>query len=208
MTTSKTEPKDTESLILEAAEREFLMKGFAGARTTTIAKAAGVTHTMFHYYFRTKEKLFERFIANKMTMVGRIISTLFISEEKSVEECVRQAVTTHFDFVKANPDLPRFMLNEVFPSPERMGILIAQVRTNMCDPVARMQQRIDHAAGKGQCRPIDAGMLILDILSLNIFAFLIPPTLHSQLCGETDRDKFLLSRKEENIETILSKLRP
>ena len=42
-----------EQAILEAAEREFLKKGFDGARTTSIAAAAGVTHAMLHYYFRT-----------------------------------------------------------------------------------------------------------------------------------------------------------
>lgn len=57
--------QDTEYLILQAAEREFMSKGFAGARTTSIAEAAGVTHAMFHYYFRTKEKLFDRIIAEK-----------------------------------------------------------------------------------------------------------------------------------------------
>ena len=35
--------KNKEQTILEAAEREFLNKGFAGARTTSIAEAAGVT---------------------------------------------------------------------------------------------------------------------------------------------------------------------
>ena len=49
-------PKDTEAMILQAAEKEFLEKGYAGARTTAIAEAAGVTHAMLHYYFRTKDK--------------------------------------------------------------------------------------------------------------------------------------------------------
>lgn len=46
--------RNKEQAILEAAEREFIVKGFAGARTTSIAEAAGVTHAMLHYYFRTK----------------------------------------------------------------------------------------------------------------------------------------------------------
>ena len=44
--------KDTESEILKAAEQEFMLKGFDGAKTTSIAHAAGVTHAMLHYYFR------------------------------------------------------------------------------------------------------------------------------------------------------------
>lgn len=40
--------KDTESEILKAAEQEFMLKGFDGAKTTSIAHAAGVTHAMLH----------------------------------------------------------------------------------------------------------------------------------------------------------------
>lgn len=47
---------NTEQAILQAAETEFLDKGFALAKTTEIAKQAGVTHAMLHYYYRTKEK--------------------------------------------------------------------------------------------------------------------------------------------------------
>ena len=36
--------RNKEQEILEAAEREFIAKGFAGARTTSIAEAAGVTN--------------------------------------------------------------------------------------------------------------------------------------------------------------------
>ena len=37
---------NTEQAILQAAETEFLDKGFALAKTTEIAKQAGVTHAM------------------------------------------------------------------------------------------------------------------------------------------------------------------
>ena len=61
--------QNKEQLILEAAESEFAAKGYDGARTTSIAKAAGVTHAMLHYYFRTKELLFERIIDKKISEI-------------------------------------------------------------------------------------------------------------------------------------------
>lgn len=63
----------TEDRILQAAEAEFLAKGYAGARTTAIAEAAGVTHAMLHYYFRTKDKLFERILNEKIQLVRDIM---------------------------------------------------------------------------------------------------------------------------------------
>ena len=47
-----------ESIILETAERLFLEKGFAMTSTTEIAKEVGCNQALVHYYYRTKENLF------------------------------------------------------------------------------------------------------------------------------------------------------
>ena len=73
MQTTDRHTEDTETKILKAAEREFLEKGYGGARTTSIAEAAGVTHAMLHYYFRTKDKLFERIVTEKMGLLSKIM---------------------------------------------------------------------------------------------------------------------------------------
>lgn len=58
--------ENTSQRILKAAEEEFMNKGFAGAKTVEIARRAGVTHAMLHYYFRTKEMLFDRVLDDKI----------------------------------------------------------------------------------------------------------------------------------------------
>lgn len=44
--------------ILEAARREFGLRGFAGARVEAIARRAGVNKGLIFYYFESKEGLF------------------------------------------------------------------------------------------------------------------------------------------------------
>ena len=63
------EANSTEKAILQAAEKEFLTKGLASSKTTEIAKAAGVTHAMLHYYFRTKDNLFEQVFQEKVKVL-------------------------------------------------------------------------------------------------------------------------------------------
>ena len=53
----KTE-QSLEQTILEVAERLFLEKGFAMTSTTEIAKEVGCNQALVHYYFRTKDNLF------------------------------------------------------------------------------------------------------------------------------------------------------
>lgn len=49
----------TKAQILDAAEQEFAIAGFAAARTETIAAQTGVTKTMIYYYFQNKEALYQ-----------------------------------------------------------------------------------------------------------------------------------------------------
>ena len=53
----KDREQNTEQIILEAAEAEFLEKGYSNAKMMAIAQRAGVAHSMLHYYFRSKENL-------------------------------------------------------------------------------------------------------------------------------------------------------
>lgn len=198
---------DTESRILQAAEKEFLTKGYAGARTTSIAEAAGVTHAMFHYYFRTKEKLFDRIMTEKIALLKDIMSKTVMESGKSLEDKLRNVIGQHLDFLAANPDMPRFLVGEVFGSPERMGALLDKIKSYSPWVINQMQNLIDASAAEGLCRRVDAKMLILDIASLNIFSFMASPLVNVILGGcPDDMETFLEQRKKENFDTIMRKL--
>lgn len=200
---------NTEQRILEAAEREFMDKGFAGARTTAIAQAAGVTHAMFHYYFRTKEKLFERILSEKVMLIRDIMLDSIGNTDMSLYDKVRETVAKHLDFLAAHPDLPRFLINEIVYHPERRQYLLSVINTNAPLLVANLQHQIDSLADRGECRRVDARMLILDIISLNLLSFVAAPMVNL-LLGDlvADRQTFIEMRKKENVDTILRKLRP
>lgn len=201
--------QDTESLILQAAEREFMAKGFAGARTTSIAEAAGVTHAMLHYYFRTKEKLFDRIISEKIDILKELVFNSVADSGMPLEEKIRNVIERHLDFIAANPELPKFMVAEVFGNPERMAAMLDKIRAYAPLMLAHLQSQIDEAAALGTCRKVDAGMLVIDIVSLNIFAYMAAPLINAVLDNcMADRERFLAARKKENLETIMRKLKP
>lgn len=189
----------TEQKILEAAETEFLSKGYAGARTTAIAEAAGVTHAMLHYYFRSKEKLFSKVVGEKLSAIANSFAIL-IDDDKPLADCVRSAVESHFDFICANPLLPRFMVSEVFGSPELLALLKEKISTVAAATISRLQEKID----KELAKPVSAVSVILDIVSLNIFPILAMPMIQNVL--QRDCDTILNQRREDNVQTILRKL--
>ena len=197
-----------EQAILLAAEQEFLAKGYDGARTTSIAEAAGVTHAMLHYYFRTKEHLFERILEEKMTLMASSITAVLGDPALPLAERIRQGIEQHFDFLSANPHLPRFIINEVLTHPDRLSIMQENISKITARLFVQLQQDIDTAAGRGETEPLDVRMLLLDMLSLNILPFLMYPIIENVFSDMTaDRRAFFEARKAESVETIMRRIK-
>ena len=208
MVKKETVKTDTESRILQAAEEEFLLKGLEGARTTAIAERAGVTHAMLHYYFRTKNMLYERIIEEKMRNAGNIMQAVFVLGDMPLMERVKRGVEQHFDFIAANPNLPRFVIQEIYSHPERHEIMRSQVLTITKDWLCDLQRHIDESAATKATEWIDARMLLLDIVSLNLFAFIGYPFVSLMFDGlVTDKKVFFEKRKAENVELIMRRLK-
>ena len=196
-----------EQQILEAAEREFLEKGYDGARTTSIAKAAGVTHAMLHYYFRTKEQLFERFIDKKMSEVVPLLTHLFGNSDLPLVERIEKTISVHFDFVATNPDLPRFLINEILPYKERCDLFYSKV-ANFLYLFNNLQREVNEAAARGEVEQFNVLLLFQSVLSLNIFPSLMANMIENLLSDNRQSIEMLLAqRKTENIELIMRRIK-
>lgn len=200
---------DTEERILKAAETEFFTKGFDGARTTSIAERAGVTHAMLHYYFRSKALLFERVVNDKTNAIRNIIFNVLSDDNTPLLERIRRGGERHFDIIAENPMLPLFLLNEVAAHPDRSQLLKQSFGSTAEEIASGLQTQIDMMADNGQISRIDARMLILDIVSLNVFAFISLRMVNTVMPKLTsDIKAYLEMRKKENVEIIMRRLKP
>lgn len=198
---------DTETLILQAAEKEFLEKGYSGANTTAIAEAAGVTHAMFHYYFRKKEKLFEKIFSEKIKQLKDMMFSAIENPELPLKKRIELGVERHFDFIAANPLLPRFIFNELHLNPARVEEIKTDMITMATSLLNNLQKAIDREAEQGNCKQADARTVLLDIISLNIFPFVAEPIIKGLLAPtDENMDTLLEQRKKDNVQTILTKL--
>ena len=196
-----------EQQILEAAEKEFLEKGYNGARTTSIAKSAGVTHAMLHYYFRTKEQLFERFIDKKMSEVVPLLTHLFGNSDLPLVERIEKTISVHFDFIATNPDLPRFLINEILPYKERCDLFYSKV-ANFLYLFNNLQREVNEAAARGEVESFNVLLLFQSILSLNISPSLMSNMIENLLSDNRQSIEMLLAqRKTENIELIMRRIK-
>ncbi len=129
--------QNKEQAILEAAEQEFLAKGFDGARTASIAQTAGVTHAMLHYYFRTKDQLFDRILEKVFGQISEVLSDIFIGNESISYESIERLL----NFVTINPDLSLFLIREFHIRPKHFASMYSQTERFINVLALRIEQK-------------------------------------------------------------------
>lgn len=203
----KTE-SENERLILEAAEAEFLEKGYNGAKTTAIAQKAGVTHAMLHYYYRTKENLFDMVFREKVQVLATSFEQI-LCDGLPFEEAITNFIHMHFQFIRQNPRLIYFVYNEVLSNKENRDMLHKSVFPILSKIYARMEKLVGREVAMGTIRPIKPLDLILNIVSLNMITFMIYPVMKEFVADQSDEYyiRVLKEREESNISFILNALK-
>ncbi len=199
---------DKEKAIVEAATRLFLDKGFASTSTTEIAKEAGCNQALVHYYFRTKERLFEAVFAEKFQEF--VTNILEISEgEASFEEKLRLKIESHYDMLRQNPKLPLLIAYELNTNPKRLDSMKEKLGDLPAKVFMNFQEQLDKEVALGNIRQVKIIDLIYSMLALNISIFIIGPIMKS-FAGLTDEmyENLIANRRKENVDMLLVSLRP
>jgi AcrR family transcriptional regulator len=199
---------NNEQLILEAAEVEFLEKGFKNAATTAIAKRAGVTHAMLHYYYRTKENLFKKVFQEKVQVVSSMFDVVF-HENVPFQDVIRSFVEKHFDFIVQNPQLMSFVYNEITTNPESRKLVLEVLAPKVKHVLNHLEKLINEQAEKGFARPVKVVDLMMNIASMNLISLMALPVMKDLTRNQSDEyfDNLLNERKESNVQFILNALK-
>jgi TetR/AcrR family transcriptional regulator len=201
-----TEPEtNTERQILNAAKTVFLRKGFDGARMQEIADEAGMNKALLHYYFRSKDKLFDAIFQEAFKQFLPRVSGIMVSDKPFFEK-VWGFVESYIDMLLANPHLPIFILNELYRNPER---LVNIFKESGIQPELFAQQ-IRKEVDAGNILPVDPRHFIVNMIGLCIFPFVGRPLLQGILFGNDadEYQKFLLQRKTDITLFIMNALKP
>ena len=121
--------KQTEEKIFEAATDVFVEKGMDGARMQDIADHAGINKSLLHYYYRTKDRLFNAVFEKIAGQMFKKFAPV-LDENLSLEEKIRFFFREHIAFMQKNPRLPVFLLNEFHRNPQRIRKLIQNIDIN------------------------------------------------------------------------------
>lgn len=168
----RTTDNNTEQQILKAAKQVFLEKGFAETSMNDIAEKAGINRPNLHYYFRTKEKMFEAvcgdIVYSFLPMVQDIIKC-----DRPIEERISEVVDIYFDVFKQNPCLPLFMAREV--QRDATHLLCTIKRLEVKDYMAEIPKRLLQEMKDGKIKEVPIEYLFYTFYGLVVFPFLAKP---------------------------------
>jgi len=193
---------------LEAARKVFTHRGFAGARMDEIAKEAGINRALLHYYFRSKEKLFDLVFAQRAREFFLGLAGI-ISGPGILEEKIRAIVEHDIDMLGAQPDLPLFVMQELGQNPDRLVRMAAESGANPAMMMKAFRAVVKDAVDKKQIRPIDAGQLLINTMSLCVYPFIARPMIKAiQELDDKQFDKMMQKRKQETFEFVMNSIKP
>lgn len=102
-----------EDKIIAVAKEVFIEKGFDGTSMSDIAAKVGINRPTLHYYYRTKDKMFQAVFLSIIQSFIPKIHDVFIDVNKPLSERINIVVNTYLEVLKSNPDLPMFVMREI-----------------------------------------------------------------------------------------------
>jgi AcrR family transcriptional regulator len=186
-----TPDRSTEEKIKEAARIVFTRKGFAATRTRDIAEEAGLNLALLNYYFRSKEKLFEIVMLEKMQVFFGFIGPIISDESSTLEMKVEEIVSRYIDMLQDNPDIPFFILGEARNNPAIMAN--AMPRKDFLKNSFFIKQLKERKPDQ------DPYQFLLTMLGMIIFPFLMKPLFQKITDTEDPKFKQMMKVRRELI---------
>jgi TetR/AcrR family transcriptional regulator len=194
---------NTEEKILIAAQSVFTKKGMDGTRMQEIADEANINKALLHYYFRSKQKLFEAIFSKVFSHIFPDIKN-FINSEKPIAEKLAIFIDKYIELLMKNPFLPTFILKEINRDPVFLASVIKKQGINP----AEILQLFEKEMVNGSIRKMDPRELMINILSLSIFPFASKPLMQIMFFNNDKKayKDFLVGRKVSIKDFVLNSI--
>lgn len=172
-------PGDTEARILAAARKEFIAKGESGARMQVIAAEAGVNKALLHYYYRSKQRLYQIVLQDTLRSVWGSIQAELRSQgtPAGLEPMVHTFVSTFIRTLAANPDFPLFMFREMAGGGHAAQPAFREVLQKFGDVPAGILAALKAEVKAGRIKPVNPVHFLMNVMGMCVTTFLALPMI-------------------------------
>jgi TetR/AcrR family transcriptional regulator len=139
--TGTRDPDLTRERIVEAAHALFVKKGFAAVSMREIASRSGVTKSLIHHHFGSKEALWELVKEQAISAYAEGQEAELRAAEAPDADLLRNAVVKYFEFLQANPAVVRLFAWTHLDEDQSCGRLDAELVRLGSERVRQAQAR-------------------------------------------------------------------
>ena len=193
----------TEQKILEAAKKIFHQKGFDGARMQEIADEAGINKALVHYYYRSKDNLFEAVFEDALSQLVGKLGEIFYSE-LTLQSKIEIFLNYYLTFLSQNSYLPMFILNSLYNKPEHFKALLEKKLFSPNRLILQIKQQLKEEMNLD----IDPLLMYINILSVCVFPVIARPLIQNIFAySPEEMEVFYEQRKKLVSEFIINALK-
>jgi len=201
---------ETEQRIFDSAREVFIRDGRDGARMEEIARHAGINKALLHYYFRSKERLYQAIFQREFKrVIGDLSDSLALNLDTS--HFLQSFINNYIDRLNQNSHVIQFMLWEIRSGGENMKEFLQELFSSdrLSFTPWKVIKKFQQAMKNGEIRKTDPHQLLLSIISLCIYTFIAGPIIEAIFPEINTMDsKFINKRKKEIFQLVWNGIKP
>lgn len=181
-----------EQTIINTAKQLFIEKGYTDTSMSDIASRAGINRSTLHYYFRTKDRMFQAVFGSIVSVFFPKATAIILDSDTPYMERISKILDEYMDFLIQNPSLPKFVCEEINRD---VNNLIDSARFIGLDRL--MMQAKDTLVREmeaGNLNKVDPQIVFMTFYSMMLYPFLTKNMLIT-----------LFLDKEENFQPLMQK---
>lgn len=177
-----------ENRILEAAKQVFIRKGYEATKMSDVATEAGIGRTALHYYYRTKDMLFD-------AIFDQLMDSLLPDLGVIIDEKLPKIIERYVNTLQKNPLFPIFVINELQRDPEHIYRSVLKDLPRV-EPIMRLHAQLMDEMERGLIKKMALYYMATTLISLLVFPLLVrnPVTVLFMNGDPGKYDEFLQER--------------
>jgi AcrR family transcriptional regulator len=181
-----------EQTIINTAKQLFIEKGYTDTSMSDIASRAGINRSTLHYYFRTKDRMFQAVFGSIVSAFFPKATAIILDSDTPYMERVSKILDEYMDFLIKNPSLPKFVCEEINRDVDN---LIDSARFIGLDRLMmQAKNTLIREMEAGNLNKVDPQIVFMTFYSMMLYPFLAKNMLIT-----------LFLDKEENFQPLMQK---
>lgn len=198
------ETDNTEEKIIKAAKSLFIEKGFAETSMSDIAAKAGINRPGLHYYFRTKDKMFEAVFGDIVLSIVPKVFDILVRQDQPLSQRIEEVVNAYYSLFLTHPRLPMFIIREM--NRDAAFLINTATRLNLPEKLSVVVNSLQEEMDSGKLKQVPLRFLFYNLYGLLVMPFLTQDMACSLFLEENETFTDLLGKWKPYIISQLNAL--